>query len=646
MSIRGPRNPFTLRSSELIESDATFLRLFEPGVLDLLQREEIWNRVQAFQSAPGGGKTTLFRLFTPRCLQMLYESRATTDEFKDLYRRLIEIQAISEEGPNILGVLISGVSRDADLENLHLDDTRKNRLFFSLLNSRITIAALRSTLELRKLTYPEDLSRVHIQRPRVPDFPTNIPVPCTGDVLLRWASDSERQICSYIDSFAPSITDSFSGFDTLYCLYLLNGCISVDDQVIAPRTLLMIDNIERLTKNQRSNLFNSLINLRVPIGTWLAERLEALTPSELFGAKMGREYGEPIKLEDFWRREGTRYEQMVANIADRRAKLNPDIQIGPFQACLQNSLDGIEWKQKYVKVTEVIIKRLKERTRNTKRYIEWMQKCESAEGTPREKAINWRVLEIKIERDKKKAQRQLIDSPLPQEELDLKAEAALREAAELFLAHEFKFPYHFGFERLVKLSTSNIEQFLIFASAIFEEVISAKLLKQSISLSPNRQEDILIKVSKQLWDSIPFSTPNGREIARLLEGIRVMSMVETEKPTAPYAPGVTGFAISTQDQDRLLDPNYLSIHPELAKIAKILSECISNNYLLMHKGVRQGPKGSDTKTVLYLNRWLCLHFGLPLQYGGWQKLKLDELINYIGQDRQKREKGGLLKNEK
>jgi hypothetical protein len=642
MSIRGPRNPFTLRASELIESDATFLRLFEPGVLQLLQRDEIWNRVQPFQSAPGGGKTTLFRLFTPRCLLMLYESRAATEEFKDLYRRLIEIQAISDEGPNILGVLISGVSRDADLENLSLDDARKNRLFFSLLNSRITIAALRNTLELRKLRYPEDLSRVYIQRPHVSDFPTSIPVPCTGDVLLKWASDSERQICSYIDSFAPSITDSFVGFDTLYCLYLLNGCISLDKQVIAPRTLLMIDNIERLTKTQRSTLFNSLINLRVPIGIWLAERLEALTPKELFGAKMGREYGEPIKLEDFWRRESNRYEQMVANIADRRAKLNPDVQIGPFQTCLQNSLDGIEWKQKYVKAMEVITKRLRERTRSTKRYTEWIKKCESAEGTPREKAITWRVLEIKIERNNKKAQRQLIDAPLPEEELDLKTEAGMKEAAELFLAHEFKFPYNFGFERLVKLSTSNIEQFLIFASALFEEVISARLLKQSISLSPNRQEDILIKVSKQLWDAIPFSTPNGRDIARLLEGIRVMCIVETEKPSAPYAPGVTGFAISTKDQERLLDSKIIAVHPELAKVAKILTECISNNYLLMHTGVRQGPKGSDTKTVLYLNRWLCLQFGLPLQYGGWQRLKLSELVNYVGSERQKKEKMGLL----
>jgi hypothetical protein len=642
MSMRGPRNPFTLRSSELIESDDTFLRLFGPGVLDLLQREEIWNRVQPVQSAPGGGKTSLFRLFTPACLVTLYDSRATADEYKELYRRLKEMQAITDDGPSVFGVLISGVSKDADLESLHLDRARKNRLFFSLLNSRITIAALRSAIELKKLVYPDDLPRIYIQRPRVLDFPSSIPVPCKGDVLLKWASDSERQVCSYIDSFAPSITDSFSGYDTLYSLYLLqSGCISFDGQPIASRTLLMIDNIQRLTRIQRGNLFDALVNLRVPLGVWLAERLEALTPKELFGAKIGREYGEPIKLEEFWRRESNKYEQMIANVADRRAKLNPDIQMGPFETCLQNSLDGVDWKERYIKAIEVMFKRIREKTHGTKRYDKWIQKCATAEGTPREKAVNWRVLEIKIERDKKKAQRQLVDSPLPEEDLELKLEAATRESAELFLAHEFHFPYHFGFQHLVKLSTSNIEQFLIFASDLFEEVISAKLLKQSTSLSPSRQEDILAKTAKQLWDAIPFSAPNGREIVRLLEGIRVLCLVETEKPNAPYAPGVTGIAVSMKDRERLIDPHLLETNPEIAKLSGVLSACIFNNYLLMQTDMRQGPKGGNTWMVLYLNRWLCLHFGLPLQYGGWRPLKLDELIKYVNPAR--KDKGGIFK---
>jgi hypothetical protein len=643
MTVRATRNPFTLRASELIESDGTFLRLFGPGVLDLLQAEEVWNRVQPIQSAPGGGKTSLFRLFTPACLLMLYDSRATAEEFKDLNRRLKEMAAISEDGPSVLGVMISGVSKDADLESLALDQARKNRLFFSLLNSRITIAALRSALELKKLSFPDDLPRLFIQRPKVSDFPSSIPVPCKGDILLEWASDSEKQISRYIDSFAPNITDPFLGYDTLYCLYLLQSdCIYLDGQSVAPRTLLMIDNVERLTKTQRTNLFDALVNLRVPIGVWLAERLEALNPRELFGAEVGREYEEPIVLEEFWRNESSKYEQVIENIADRRAKLNPDIQMGPFEACLQNSLDGIEWKERYLKAIEAVSFRVREKTRNTRRYDKWISKGEVQEGTPREKAISWRVLEIKIERDKKKAQRQLIDSPLPEEDLEIKVEAATREAAELFLAREFYLPYYFGFQNLVKLSTSNIEQFLVFASDLFEEVISAKLLKQSTSLSPSRQESILTKAAKQLWDAIPFSSPNGRDIVRLLERIGEMCLTETTKPNAPYAPGVTGIALSMKDRDRLIASPSQEMQSEMAKLSGVLSSCISNNFLLMHSGVHQGQKGGTTWMVLYLNRWLCLHFGLPFQYGGWRPIKIIELIKYICSEPQKKDKVGVL----
>ena len=54
--MREPRNPFRLRASESIESDATFLRLFGPGMLDLLPAENLWDKPQVFRSAPGGGQ--------------------------------------------------------------------------------------------------------------------------------------------------------------------------------------------------------------------------------------------------------------------------------------------------------------------------------------------------------------------------------------------------------------------------------------------------------------------------------------------------------------------------------------------------------------------------------------------------------------
>jgi hypothetical protein len=332
----------------------------------------------------------------------------------------------------------------------------------------------------------------------------------------------------------------------------------------------------------------------------------------------------------------------MANIADRRAKLNPDIQIGPFEGCLQSSLDGFDWQNRYSEIVNVISKRILEKVRSTRRYEGWIDTCKTAEGTPRERASKWRVLEVKIERDTRKAQQQLIDSPLPENSPDLEFESAIKEAAELFLSREFKTPYYFGFSKLSKVASSNIEQFLEFASDLFEEVISAKLLRQSGVLLPNRQEDILREATERRWEAIPQTVPNGREVIAWLDAIRQFCLWETEKPNAPYAPGVTGIAISMNERSRLIDPKIQAEHLEYRRLARVLSACISNNLLETSLDRRQGQKGGTTWMILYLNRYLCLHFGLPLQYGGWRPLKLKELCLYLEQGfKLPRRKGGI-----
>ena len=60
--MRGVRNPFRLTTAESIETDADFLRLFGPGVLDLLPEGATSGQLLFIRSAPGGGKTTLLRV--------------------------------------------------------------------------------------------------------------------------------------------------------------------------------------------------------------------------------------------------------------------------------------------------------------------------------------------------------------------------------------------------------------------------------------------------------------------------------------------------------------------------------------------------------------------------------------------------------
>jgi len=143
--MRELRNPFRLRVAERIESDEVFLRLFAPAVLDLLPEDGLWDRLQIFQSAPGGGKTSLFRLFTPTSLLAVYASRGS-DDFKDVYQRLERLGTVSEEGPRLLGVMLSCARNYASLEDLKIEPVVKDRLLFSLLDPRLALASLRAAL--------------------------------------------------------------------------------------------------------------------------------------------------------------------------------------------------------------------------------------------------------------------------------------------------------------------------------------------------------------------------------------------------------------------------------------------------------------------------------------------------------------------
>src|SRR5208337_3444304 len=101
---------------------------------------------------------------------------------------------------------------------------------------------------------------------------------------------------------------------------------------------------------------------------------------------------------------------------------------------------------------------------------------------------------------------------------------------------------YYGISRLKNLASSNIEQFLAFAGDIFEEIISKTLLRQAPQLSPLRQEIIIRKAVQQRWLELPRKIERGREVQKFLEAIHHFTKRETEKPNAPYAPGVTGIA--------------------------------------------------------------------------------------------------------
>ncbi len=626
--MREPRNPFRLRAAEAIENDVTFLKLFGPGMLDLLGDDpHLWDKPQLIRSAPGAGKTTLLRLFTPAALVNLHAFRDNAD-LKELYQRMATLGVINEGGPQLLGVFLSCARNYRILDDLDFEPARKQRLLFGLLNARIVLATLRASLQLRGLRYPEDLSRIKVSA----DAPTEIragePGATSGVELHRWATALEENVCDAIDSFDGGELASLPGSDTLHSIGLMRpGVLTVDGRPVASHRLLLLDDVHHLTHGQRSLLLKTVADMRTGVGVWLAERFEALSTDEMLetGVTEGRDYDGEILIERFWRESANKFTNLLNSVADRRASAALTVEVTSLDSCLQASLDGTEWQGKYEATIPVIRDRVTKLSRESTLFHDWIEAQERQPGGIRDRAIGWRVLEILIYRELRNQQASF-DFPLSPADLKEKTDSSIRAAAELFLAQEFRLPYYFGPKKLANLASWNIEQFMRLAGDEFEEVVASSLISKTPTLNAGRQDALLREASESFWTEIPRRARYGERVYQLLTSIGRFCRQRTYEENAPYDPGVTGIAISMKEREQLQSKEFLKKNPEYGLLADVLAAAIANN--LLEAQLDRRVKG-NTWMVLNLNRLLCVSYDLPLQYGGFKERPLRDLYVWM-----------------
>lgn len=624
--MRESRNPFRLRAAENIDSELAFLRLFGPGMLDAIAPEDLWDRPLIIRSAAGGGKTTLLKLLTPPVLLSLYENRVL-DETKEVFQRLSSLGVVGDGGLLKLGVLLPCTRNYAVLDDLAIEDSRKDRLFFALLSARVVLAALQAGLEFHRLSYPRDLSRITIRASAAPPALVGIGEFVDGKRLNDWAAQLESTVADAIDSFDPWDGSLPTALEPLTTLGLLKpDNLFLDGKPLAYGTMLLLDNVQFLTRRQRSSLYRVLAELRSTVAVWLAERLEALVTDELLGSgtQRGRDY-QILWIEDYWRNKRSRFEKISLNIADRRANASIDIEVGSLAPLLEASLDAADWTSRYEEVVTALEGRVRSDASDQMKFGEWLNLKELESGTIRERAVAWRTLEILVHRERKKVQ-QGFDFVLPADEFEEKTDSQIRAAAELFLAYEFKLPYYFGPSKLVSLASCNIEQFLWISGDAFEEIVSAALIRKQLRLSAERQHSLLRASSEALWQEVPRVARSSDSTFRFLDSVARFCHSMTFLANAPYDPGVTGIAISMEDRDRLLNPTYLEKHPHHRLLANAIADAIANNFL--EPNLDYSCKGKRWM-VLYLNRLLCPKHWLPLQYGGFKEKSLDELHRWL-----------------
>lgn len=619
-------NPFLERMSERTTSDMEFVRLFSPKILEKLAEDAFDGAVHMFRSAPGAGKTTLLRAFTPAALRAFWNSRSRpelSDSFQDFVRRGLLTES---DSPQLLGVFLSCASGYADLPPS--ESPQQDGLFRALLDCRIVLRALRSLSTLQGFSTQEQLAEISLNYDSVPHL-QGIPVLDNALKLATWAEEHEQRVYAQLDTFVDSTSMRlpthvrFEGVLWLQSIQFLHK-----GRTVAGQRLLMIDDMHKLRRKQRIMLIDELTVMRPTIPIWLAERTVALGTELLSqGAREGRDLRE-YNLDKIWGdpKGASQFASYAKNILDRRMKNQDVVPVGSFMHCLREEFVPDEVRAQVADGIQRFHNEV-ERHQSKQRYMQWLARAEQYTIDPNvESLLELYVTRILLVRDESKRQLAL-DLTLTEEELGDRDNSQVRAAAELFMHEELGVPYYFGIDKLCVMATNNVEELLAHAAALYVGLQAKQVLRKGeLILSPREQEKLLREAAYRKREFIPKSHTEGTRAQRLLDSIGAFCYDQTFAPNAPYAPGVTGVRLSRTELAKLTSPTKL-FGPSGVTLERVLAECVAENLLVQRDSQATGSR--DSGTIFYLNRFLCVHYGLPLQMSGWRDVSLGDLIKWM-----------------
>lgn len=459
-------------------------------------------------------------------------------------------------------------------------------------------------------------------------------VPTQGSAaeLVQWAEQRERAVYAELDlmSAGPGIDMAphvrFEGV-----LWLQSVRFFLRGVEVAPRRMLMIDDLHKLRRKQRMMLIEELTEIRPRIPVWLAERSIALGTELLSqGTREGRDLRE-YDLENLWSSGKGQYQFMAfaQNVLDRRLDAQSEIPPAVFSQYLRGSVQTEDIEPLVAKGL-VTARAEVARYKGNPRYTDWVARAEENLAAANSESLQGLfTTRILLARDEFKRQMSLELAPLSTDELDQRDSSQVQAAAEIFLHEELKVPYYFGIERLCVLATSNVEELLALAAALYDGLRAKQILRRAeLLLSPQEQERLLKEVARRKRDFIPKNHTEGTRAQRLLDAIGSYCRERTFLPNAPYAPGVTGVRLS---QGELFDLNSGRFKEAGVTLKRVIAECVAENLLVARQSAASTSRESGT--IFYLNRTLCMHYDLPLQMGGWQDLDAEELMSWMERGR-------------
>lgn len=618
-------NPFRERRSERTTSDQEFVLVFSPKILEKLSDDILKGGVHIFRSAPGGGKTTILRAFTPSVLRNFWRAKGDS-ELKESFPLFVKKGVLDDrEGVRLLGILISCSSGYADLPPG--TSSIEEGTFRALLDCRIVLRTLRSLINYLEFSTDESLDSVKLEYGEGAQDIQGIPRLDSASKLVEWAKKQEKQIYTELDAFAGLNSQTIptsQRFESV--LWLQSVRFLLDGRPVAEKRLLMIDDLHRLRRKQRDLLVDELTVQRPEIPIWLAMRTLVLGDALLSqGARSGRDIQEYL-LEELWGgpKGIHQFIPFAQNVLNKRMN-RQNMVTGSFSQHLREHLETDELRTFIQAGIDAFYTAVKPHENNV-RYSEWIARARQKLKEPSFDVLQELfITKILIARDASKKQLSF-DLVLPAEKIDDKDKSSLRGAAEIQLHEELKLPYYYGLERLCVMATYNVEELLSLAAALYDGIVARQVLSErNLELSPADQEKIFFESATQRLKFVPKHHTEGARAQKLITSIGSYCRKRTFLPNAPYAPGVTGIRLSHTEMENLQSPTMLGEQGVLLK--RVLSECIAENLLVMRSS--SASTAREPGSIFYLNRTLCAHFGLPLQMGGWQDVSCLDLIDWM-----------------
>lgn len=607
-------NPFSIRVSEKIFSVDTFLDMLSAEPLtemeSLYDDDKLWDNVTYICSSPGGGKTTLLRMFSTEVMQHI-----SLPKHKSLDIRLKKLGVKTDSEINRFAVYLL-IGRDYEYIEEEFEDNSyiQAGVFFALLNTRILTAAIKSILSYTQIAYANRDSILFDPQQDQEKF-EGLKFPCNLSSLMDWVCERERKICKSIGGYNWNpdslITDSrLFAFETVTPSYFsLNGV------PLTGEFIFQLDDAHKFTAKQKKWLSSMLVETRINRTIWIAERLESVSAKEVLDSnnKEGRDFNR-IQLDRNDARS-RRYRVMIETIAENRSRYSMT------NLNLMNALRDCPYANQFDKQYSRASEKYDSEIRSITtphiyhEWVDWLLKLPPGE----EKANLCKAFLVYYNRQIKNGEA-LALFDLPWESCAMTLDVVVKQGIDSLVMLENGIPLYYGFSSLVDVSTHNVEQFLSFAEKMFSFLLAQRLSNENDTvLNVIDQDRILKKCAVDKYNQIA-SYKNGKKIMTFIENVVRFCKKETFSPTFSYR-FVSGFAV--QQENGIGGHAHWYEIPEYNEFVTLLRDCIAHN-IIEQEVTTQGTQGQKW-TVFYLSRWVCVAKGLAMNKGGWRKVNIETL---------------------